>query len=205
MGVHVGAPERGPGGHVEMGHLLFVDVVPDSGVVRRAERVEEGEDLLLLDQPARVLDRPGRLVGVVQGDELDLAPVDASVGVFQLESHLRALGDRPVGRSGPAERVAAAELDRVLGDTGIASTLAALLVVTPAGREGQRQERHQPDDPSATSHSSPPRCSIKSFPPGAVLPASRRSHRGVPISPCARRASLPVSSTAPPPRWAGPT
>ena len=42
---------------------------------RRADRPDEGEDPVLLDEPAGIGDRELRLVGVVEGDELESSPV----------------------------------------------------------------------------------------------------------------------------------
>jgi hypothetical protein len=59
-------------------HLLLVHVLLDRGVRRRAQRVEHQQHFFLLDQLARLLDRLGRVVAVVQRDEVDLAAVDAA-------------------------------------------------------------------------------------------------------------------------------
>src|SRR5712664_3928605 len=51
----------------------------------RAVGIEYQQDFLLLDELARLLHRLGRSEGVVQGNEFDLASVDASLRVEHLE------------------------------------------------------------------------------------------------------------------------
>jgi hypothetical protein len=60
------APLRRAGGDVELRHLLLVHVLVDRRVARRAERLEQGEDLVLLDQLADHLHRLGWVVAVVE-------------------------------------------------------------------------------------------------------------------------------------------
>ena len=57
----------------------------DRRIGRRAERLEHQQDLVALDQLARLLDRLRRAVGVVIGDEIDLAAVDAALGIDLVE------------------------------------------------------------------------------------------------------------------------
>jgi hypothetical protein len=70
----------------------------DGRVGRRAQRVEEEQHFFLLDQLARLLDRLGRVVAVVERDEVDLAAVDAAFGVDLVEVGADRLADRAVGR-----------------------------------------------------------------------------------------------------------
>ena len=113
LGLQVWLPAHGPGkvlgivegggagGDEELRHLLLVHVGPDRRVERRAQHVEHDGDLLALDQLARVLDRLGRRVAVVEGDEGDLAPVDAALGVEPLEISVLGLAELAVGRGWP--------------------------------------------------------------------------------------------------------
>ena len=55
--------------------LLGVHVFLNGGVARRAEALEDKEDLVALDQLARLLDRFGRTIGVVIRDEAILRPL----------------------------------------------------------------------------------------------------------------------------------
>src|SRR4051812_35520303 len=111
------AAERGrAGGDEELRDVVVVQEVPDREIVRGAERVEHPEDLVLLDEPDRVLHRPGRVVGVVEVLVGDLSPEHAAVVVDVLEVVVRAAGDVPGGGRLAAQRNAAAELDRVGAD-----------------------------------------------------------------------------------------
>ena len=58
-------------------------------------------DLLLLDQPARLLHRLRRAVPVVEADEIDLAAVDAALLVDHPEIGGLGLADQAVGDAGP--------------------------------------------------------------------------------------------------------
>ena len=58
----------------QLRHLVVVEILPDREVRRGAERVEQEGDLLLLDQPAHLLDGLGRAVGVVEAIRLILRP-----------------------------------------------------------------------------------------------------------------------------------
>ena len=55
---------------------------------RGADRPDEGEYALLLDEPAGVADRAIRLVRIVEGDQLELAPVHPARAVALLEGGL---------------------------------------------------------------------------------------------------------------------
>ena len=152
----VRAEDRGAGGHEQLRHLVLVEVVAHGEVVRGAERVDDREDLVLLDQPLGVRQRALRLVPVVVGDELDLAAVDAAVVVELLEEAVQRLGNRAVRRGRAAERIAAAELDGGVGDAGSGAAAAATAtssaaVVTAAGRE-QQGRRQQGQDHSSGPH-----------------------------------------------------
>ena len=180
----VRAPGRGAGGDVQLRDLALVRVVPDRQVVRRAERVEQREDLLLLDQPAGVGDRALGLVAVVERDELDLAPVDAALGVLGREARLDARGDARVGRRRPAERVGAAELDRRLGD---ARRRRGALVPRRLRRRPHRPARTR--SPAASpAPAAPARLTTACSPPLRVLGRTRAPRRR-------SRPTTPVGST----------
>jgi len=48
------------------------------GIAGGAYRTEDQQNLIAFDQFARLYDRLGRAIGVIVGDEIDLAPVDAA-------------------------------------------------------------------------------------------------------------------------------
>jgi hypothetical protein len=50
---------------------------------RRAGGAEQGDHSFVLHQLARLLDRLGRREGVVERDQIDLAPVDAALFLIQ--------------------------------------------------------------------------------------------------------------------------
>jgi len=60
--------------------------------------LEHQQYAILLDELVRGLDRLLRVVGVVIGDEIDLAAVDAAFGVDLLEIRGNRLADQAVGR-----------------------------------------------------------------------------------------------------------
>ena len=110
-------PLGGAGTGEQVGDAVLFEVVPDGQVVGRADHVEQGEDPLVLDQPLGVGRGAAGLVAVVEGDELDLAAVDApELFVHVVEVRLIARGDLGEGRERPRLREARADLDRVVGD-----------------------------------------------------------------------------------------
>ena len=64
--------------HEQLRHLLRVHIFLNGGVGRRAKRAEDEENLVALNQSARLLDRFWWTVTVVIGNEVDLAAVDAA-------------------------------------------------------------------------------------------------------------------------------
>ena len=84
----------------------FLQVLPDGAVRLIAEARDDGENLVLLHLLADHLQRVRRVVVVVADDELDLAPVDASLRVVDVvEVGAQPVGDRRVGGGGaPAHR-----------------------------------------------------------------------------------------------------
>ena len=81
----------------QLRHLLGVHVFLDRGVAGRAQRIEDQQHLVGLDQLARLLDGLRRAVAVVIGDEVDLAAVDAAFGVDLVEIGGLGLADRGIG------------------------------------------------------------------------------------------------------------
>ena len=79
--------------HEQLRHFLAVEVAMHGVVGGGAERAEHQQHFVLLDQLAGLLDRLRRRVGVVEGDELDLAAVDAAFGVDLLEIGFLRLAD----------------------------------------------------------------------------------------------------------------
>jgi hypothetical protein len=89
------------------------------GVAGGAERREDQEHLVALDQLARLLHGFRRAVGVVIGDEVDLAAVDAAIVVDHPEIGAHRLADDAIGRRRPAIRHDVADLDLRVGYPGI--------------------------------------------------------------------------------------
>ena len=113
------APLGCAGGDEQLRHLLGVHVFLDRRIRRRAEALEDQQDLVALDQLARLLDRLGRAVAVVVGDEVDLAAVDAAFGVDLLEIGRDRLADQAVGRGRTAIGIDVADLDLGVAGAGI--------------------------------------------------------------------------------------
>ena len=65
----------------QLRHLLRVEILLHGRVGRRADRAEDQQHLLLLDQPTHLLDGLGRAVTVVQTEQHDLATVHAALRV----------------------------------------------------------------------------------------------------------------------------
>ena len=148
------APLRRAGGDVELRHLLLVHVLVDRRVARRAERLEEREDLVLLDELADHFHRLGRAITVVERDELDLAAVDAAGIVDALEIGIDRLGDGGVGRGRSAIGVGVSDLD-----LGVGGTVIVFLLRERRGRTGQKGERRRAAHETTPSrvHCRPPR------------------------------------------------
>ncbi len=144
----------------ELRHLLGVHVFLDSRVPRRAERLEHQQHFVALDQLARLLDGLRRRIAVVIGDVVDLAAVDAALGVHLVEVGADGLADRPVGRGRPAIRVDVADLDLGVGRAGVVLLL----------RERRCSRPRRPNPPSK-----PAACVCSSaFLPPSLQPPSRR-------------------------------
>src|SRR5205814_8001366 len=73
------------------------------------------EYLVALDQLTRLLDRFGRAIGIIVGNEVDLAPVHAAIVVDHPEIGTHRLADDAIGRRRPAVRHNVADLDFGVG------------------------------------------------------------------------------------------
>ena len=124
------------GGDEQLRHFLGVHVFHDRRIGRRAERLEDQQDLVALHQLARLLDRLRRAVGVVIGDEIDLAAVDAALGVDHVEIGFFGLADHAIGRRRAAIGHDVADLDLGVAGAGIVFLLRA-----GRGRDHARRRR----------------------------------------------------------------
>ena len=113
------APARGAGGDEQLRHLHGVHVLLDRRIGGGAERREDQKHLVALDQLARLLDRLRRAVGVVVGNEVDLAAVDAAIVVDHPHIGAHRLADDAIGRRRPRIRHDVADLDLGVGDAGV--------------------------------------------------------------------------------------
>jgi hypothetical protein len=111
-------------------HLLGVHVLHDRRVGGRAHGTDDGDDLIILDQLARLLNRLGRLVAVVEREKLDLAAVHPALPVDHVVIGGLHPSLRAVGRQRAAVRIGLADRDLGIGDAGIVT----LLGVNRAGR-----------------------------------------------------------------------
>ncbi len=94
-------------------------VLVDGTVGRRAQRVEDKQHFVFFHQLAGLLNRFGRVVAVVQADEVDLATVDAALIVDLGEVGRDGLADGAVGRRRTRVRADAADLDLFVGGAGV--------------------------------------------------------------------------------------
>ncbi|MGX0994111.1 hypothetical protein AB7M38_001403 [Bradyrhizobium diazoefficiens] len=115
-----GIAELGAAGRdEELRHLLGVHIFHDRGVRGCAERLEDQQNLVALDQLARLLDRLRRRIGVVIADEVDLAAVDAALVVDHPEERGLSLSDHAIGRGRPAIGHDVADLDVGVAGAGV--------------------------------------------------------------------------------------
>ncbi len=112
-------PPGGAGGDKQLRHLVIVHVALDRGVGRSAQRVEDQQHLVALDQPPRLFHRRRRTVGIVVGDEGDLAAVDAALLVDLVEVGNLGLADHAIGGRRPTIRHDVADLDLGVAGAGI--------------------------------------------------------------------------------------
>ena len=104
-------PFRRAGVEQQLRHALGIEIFVHGGLRRGAERAEQRQHFLLLHQPPRRLDAFRRAVGVVHGEEFDLAPVDAALFVQHLEIGFADPPQHAVERTRAAMRHGLAELD----------------------------------------------------------------------------------------------
>jgi hypothetical protein len=81
------------------------------GIARRAYRAENQQNLIAFDQFSRLFDRLGWAIGVIVGDEVDLAPIDAAFRVDLLEIGVLNFSEYAKGRGGSAVRRNIPDLD----------------------------------------------------------------------------------------------
>ena len=130
----------------------------------RAERLEHQQHLVALHQLARLLDGLRRAEGVVIADEIDLAAVDAALGVDLLEIGRLRLADGAIGRRRTAIGHDIADLDLGIAGAGIVFLL---------GRRRGPSTRRLRQTPSGQQHVRM-RSSIVLSPCGLVLPKCRK-------------------------------
>ncbi len=137
-------------GDVELRHLRVVQQLAHRKVVARSERAEHGEDLLLLNETDRVVDRATGVVTVVEIRERDLAAEHAPFVVDVFEVRVDPARDVAGDGGFAAQRNARAEMDLGGRDSGRRDR-------TRSGRRyGDRaDDRAHKDDPRAHSHLGP--------------------------------------------------
>ena len=121
----------------ELGHLRLVQVGANRDVVVGADRVEDREHPVLLDELARQQNRLRRVVAVVVVAVVDLPPVHPAARVHVREVRLRARADRAEGGGEARERDRPADHDLVRGHARIRRRPRA------AGRNGETGERER--------------------------------------------------------------
>jgi hypothetical protein len=112
-------PARRACGDEQLRHFHVVHVFLDRRVAGGAERRKDQEHLVAFNQLARLLHCFRRTIGIVIGNEIDLAAVDASGVVDHPEIGAHRLADDAIGRCRPAVRHDVADLDLRVGDPGI--------------------------------------------------------------------------------------
>jgi hypothetical protein len=98
------APFGGAGIDEDVRHALGIDVLVDRRIGWRTQRAGEQQDLILFHQSTHLLYRTRWAVAVIQADEVDLAPVDATLVVDHFEIRRLGATDGPVSRSRAAVR-----------------------------------------------------------------------------------------------------
>ncbi len=99
-------------------HLVVVQIVLHRDVGRRAERIEQEQHLIFLNQLAHDLDGFWRAVTLVATDEVDLAAVDAALVIDHGEVGRLRLADNAVGGSRATVGHGVADLDLGVADAG---------------------------------------------------------------------------------------
>ena len=119
--------------HEQLRHLLDIHIFPDRRVGGCAEAPKDKQDSVVLDQLARHLDRFGRAVAVVIGDEFDLAAVYAAFSVHLVEIGSHGPANRRKGRCRAAIGHNIADLNFLVGHAG------AVLLLRKCGRSPESQ------------------------------------------------------------------
>ena len=116
-------PERRAGGHVELRHLVLVEVRPNGLLRLGAETTDRREHLVLLDEPDRLRDDLCQVVGVVVDDELHLATPTAACfvrsalrRVLIAEVRAQTARDGGIAGCGARKRERPADLDHLRRD-----------------------------------------------------------------------------------------
>ena len=112
-------PFRCACGQEHVRHFLGIHVPVNSGIGRCAQCAQGQQDFILLYQTANHLHRFGRAVAIVQGDEVDLAAVNATCLVQLLEVSRLNLADDAVSRGWAAVWHGLANFDFSVAGTGI--------------------------------------------------------------------------------------
>jgi hypothetical protein len=132
------------------GTFLRVHILVDCGVGRRAVCRKQQQHFFLLDELAHLLDGPGRAVSVVEADELDVAAVDAAVGIDLLE-----IGELRLAHGAERRHRAAVWMGLADLDLGIGDAWAVLLLRTSGPRDEQQSEESAGDQLAVVRVASP--------------------------------------------------
>ena len=133
-----------------MRRLLRIHVFEDGDIGRRTDDAEQEQHIVAFHEPAGLLDRLRRRIGVVVGDHPDLAAVDAAMLVEAREIALEHLGVDGIdgGRTAVGDDIAD-------DDLLVARALIVLRRKRQAAARQQERARGRKDDPS---HVFPPFC-----------------------------------------------
>ncbi len=117
----------------QMRHLGAVEIFRRRRTRRGAHGAEHEGDVVVLDQPARGLDRLRRRKAVVERDHVELAPVDAALLVDHVEIGSKYLAGDTERRRRAAIRHDIAEFDFGVGNAGLLGAC--------RGRDAQSEQR----------------------------------------------------------------
>ena len=157
-------------------HLFRVQIGLDRGVGVGADGRHRQENLVLLDELARHLHGLVGIVGVVIDDEIELAAVDAALGVDLVRIGRHDLGDDAVGRGRTGQWGGDANADFVAGRRRC---------VHPGGQRRTCHHRNRQRHRSAAPRGEEPAHSVAGHPPG------RLSHTPMIIEPSPHCSPLP--------------
>jgi len=134
------------GGDEQLGHLLAVHVFLDRVVGRRAQALKDQEYLVAFHELACLLDGLGRAEGVVIGDKVDLAAVDAALVVDHPEKGGLGAADLGVGRQRTAVGHDVADLDLGVGRAHV------VFLLRGRGTDADRKTKQNACHPNAFPH-----------------------------------------------------